>query len=90
MLDIKFNVGDVVRMKKAHPCGSFEWEITRTGMDFGLKCKGCGHFVMIARPKFIKAVKAVSGSCVCYREIKKKKNAGAGGGPLLFKKESKI
>ena len=59
MLDIKFNVGDVVRMKKAHPCGSFEWEITRTGMDSGLKCKGCGHFVMIARPKFIKAVKAV-------------------------------
>ena len=57
MLDAKFNVGDVVRMKKAHPCGSFEWEITRTGMDFGLKCKGCGHFVMIARPKFIKAVK---------------------------------
>ena len=45
MLDAKFNVGDVVRMKKAHPCGSFEWEITRTGMDFGLKC--------------IKAVKAV-------------------------------
>ena len=48
-----------MRMKKAHPCGSFEWEITRTGMDFGLKCRGCGHFVMIARPKFIKAVKAV-------------------------------
>ena len=51
MLDAKFNVGDVVRMKKAHPCGSFEWEITRTGMDFGLKCRGCGNF--------IKAVKAV-------------------------------
>ena len=59
MLDAKFNVGDVVRMKKAHPCGSFEWEITRTGMDFGLKCM-CGWlFVMISWPKFIKAVKAV-------------------------------
>ena len=52
-----FNVGDVVRMKKAHPCGSNTWEITRTGMDFGLKCQGCGHFVMLPRTKFLKAVK---------------------------------
>ena len=35
------NVGDIVKMKKAHPCGSDEWEITRTGMDFGMKCCGC-------------------------------------------------
>ena len=33
-----FHVGDVVSMKKPHPCGSKEWEITRTGMDFGIKC----------------------------------------------------
>ena len=52
-----YNVGDVVRMKKAHPCGSSIWEITRTGMDFGLKCQGCGHFVMLPRTKFLKAVK---------------------------------
>ena len=44
------NVGDIVKMKKAHPCGSDEWEITRTGMDFGMKCCGCGHlFVRIGR-----------------------------------------
>lgn len=54
-----FHVGDVVRMKKAHPCGSSEWEITRTGMDFGMKCCGCGHFVMLPRVKFMKACKAV-------------------------------
>ena len=53
------HVGDVVKMKKAHPCGSDEWEITRTGMDFGMKCCGCGHFVMLARSKFEKAAKAV-------------------------------
>ena len=53
------HVGDVVKMKKAHPCGSDEWEITRTGMDFGMKCCGCGHFVMLARGKFEKAAKAV-------------------------------
>ena len=52
-------VGDKLKMKKAHPCGSCEREIARAGMDFGMKCCGCGHFVMLARPKFIKAVKAV-------------------------------
>lgn len=57
--DIVFHIGDVVKMKKAHPCGCSEWEITRTGMDFGIKCCGCGHFVMLARPKFMKAVKTV-------------------------------
>ena len=57
--DVNFQVGDVVRMKKAHPCGSSEWEITRTGMDFGMKCCGCGHFVMLPRTKFVKAAKAV-------------------------------
>ena len=54
-----YAVGDIVKMKKAHPCGSDEWEITRTGMDFGMKCCGCGHFVMLARTKFEKAAKAV-------------------------------
>ena len=53
------NVGDIVKMKKAHPCGSDEWEITRTGMDFGMKCCGCGHFVLLARTKFENAAKAV-------------------------------
>lgn len=53
------HVGDVVKMKKAHPCGSDEWEITRVGMDFGMKCCGCGHYVMLARTKFEKAAKAL-------------------------------
>lgn len=53
------NVGDVVKMKKPHPCGSDAWEITRVGMDFGMKCCGCGHYVMLARTKFEKAAKAV-------------------------------
>ena len=46
-------------MKKAHPCGSSEWEILRTGMDFRLKCLGCGHLVMMPRTKFEKMVRAV-------------------------------
>ena len=63
------NVGDIVKMKKAHPCGSDEWEITRTGMDFGMKCCGCGHFVMLARTKFEKAAKAVVKSAEAEKYI---------------------
>lgn len=59
MEKIRYEIGDVVKMKKKHPCGSDLWEITRTGMDFGLKCKGCGRFVMISRPKFENAARQI-------------------------------
>ena len=52
-------VGDVLKMKKQHPCGSSEWEVLRIGADFRLKCKGCGHQIMIPRPKAEKSVRAV-------------------------------
>ena len=42
----KYAVGDIVKLKKPHPCGSSEWEILRVGADFRLKCMGCGHMVM--------------------------------------------
>lgn len=45
----RFSVGDIIRMKKPHPCGSHEWEILRTGADFRLKCTGCGHQIMVPR-----------------------------------------
>lgn len=50
------NVGQIIKMKKPHPCGSMEWEILRTGADFRLKCTGCGHMVMIPRDKVEKNV----------------------------------
>lgn len=46
---MEFNVGQVIKMKKPHPCGANEWEIFRVGMDFRLKCKGCDHQVMVPR-----------------------------------------
>lgn len=46
-LDI--HVGNIVKLKKQHPCGSHEWEVLRIGADFRLKCTGCGHQIMIAR-----------------------------------------
>lgn len=52
-------VGDILTMKKAHPCGSKEWKVLRTGADFKLKCMGCGHEVMGARANFEKNIKQV-------------------------------
>ena len=42
-----YEVGDIVKLKKPHPCGSQEWEILRVGADFRLKCMGCGHMVKV-------------------------------------------
>lgn len=46
---MEYKVGDIVKLKKKHPCGSQEWEILRVGADFRLKCLGCGHQIMTAR-----------------------------------------
>ena len=48
-MTFEFEVGDVVSLKKQHPCGSNEWEILRVGADFRLKCMGCGHQIMVTR-----------------------------------------
>lgn len=55
----QYEVGDIVRMKKKHPCGSFEWEILRVGADFRLKCVGCGHQIMIARKLVEKKARSI-------------------------------
>ena len=52
-------VGDVLTMKKQHPCGSNEWQVLRTGADFRLKCLGCGHELMIPRHKAEKNIRSV-------------------------------
>lgn len=44
-----YETGDIVCLKKKHPCGANEWEILRVGTDFRLKCIGCGHQIMLAR-----------------------------------------
>lgn len=52
-------VGQVIKLKKKHPCGSQEWEVLRTGIDFRLKCEGCGHLIMIPRVKLEKNIKEI-------------------------------
>ena len=59
-MDIK--VGQVLKLKKQHPCGSHDWEVLRTGIDFRLKCTGCGHMIMIPRVKLEKNVKEIKDS----------------------------
>ncbi len=56
-MDIR--LGDVLVMKKPHPCGESRWTVLRVGMDFRLKCSGCGHEVLIARSKAEKNIRQI-------------------------------
>lgn len=54
---MEYQIGDIVKLKKEHPCGSKVWQITRVGVDFKLKCQGCGHEIMVERQKALKMIK---------------------------------
>ncbi len=58
MVYIPVSVGDVVQMRKPHPCGSYIWTVTRIGADIGLRCQQCGRRVMLPRGEFNKRLKA--------------------------------
>ena len=62
-------LGDVLTLKKKHPCGSDRWEVLRIGADFKLRCLGCGREVMGSRQKFEKQIKALD-----RPEVEKEKN----------------
>ena len=72
MLIVDVQVGDVVRLRKPHPCGSYDWDVVRIGADIGLRCKGCDHRVMLPRSKFNKRFKSYVS------------RAGVGGEPTTF------
>lgn len=54
---VDIHVGDVLELKKQHPCGSRRWLVLRVGMDFKLRCERCGHELMIPRSKAEKSIK---------------------------------
>ena len=56
-MDVK--VGDRILVKKPHPCGSKEFDVLRVGMDFKIKCRGCGHEIMLPRAKIEKNIKKI-------------------------------
>ncbi len=55
----EFAIGDVVRMRKPHPCGGYEWEVARLGADIGARCVKCEHRILLSRSAFEKRVKSV-------------------------------
>ena len=56
-MDVRVN--DILEMKKKHPCGSNSWNVLRVGMDFRIKCTGCGHELLLPRAKVEKGIKKV-------------------------------
>ncbi len=53
------DLGDIVRLRKPHPCGGYEWQVVRLGVDIGLVCTTCGRRVLLPRSKFNKKVKTI-------------------------------
>ncbi len=55
----ELQINDVVRLRKPHPCGSYEWKVTRLGADIGLECLECGHRVLLTRRELMRRVKTI-------------------------------
>ena len=56
---LELHIGDVLRMKKPHPCGSPLWEVTRLGADIGIVCQQCRRYVLLPRPYLARRVKEI-------------------------------
>lgn len=57
MAVMEIRLGEVYRLRKPHPCGGYDWQVTRVGADIGLRCLTCDRRVMLARPEFERRVK---------------------------------
>lgn len=55
-----FQIGEILILKKKHPCGGFSWQVQRVGADIAIKCLTCGHFMVMPRQRLEKAIKAIS------------------------------
>ena len=58
-MDKEYKLGNVIMMKKPHPCGTNEWTITRIGADIKIKCNACGRTIMLPRVIFNKKLKKI-------------------------------
>ena len=56
---MRFNLGDRLRLRKKHPCGSFDWEVVRLGADIGLRCEKCGRRILLPRTEVERRIKQV-------------------------------
>ena len=57
-MPLEIRLGDVVRLRKVHPCGSYDWRVMRLGADIGIRCLKCNHRVLMERRQFEKRLKA--------------------------------
>ena len=58
-MPMNLRTGDIVRLRKQHPCGGYEWEVIRVGADIGLRCQTCGRRILLPRSKIEKRIKRV-------------------------------
>ena len=58
-MTLDIHIGDIVRMRKPHPCGSYEWEVVRLGADIGIRCCQCGRRVLLPRSRFQRRMKTL-------------------------------
>lgn len=56
---MQFQIGDRLRLRKQHPCGSFDWEVVRLGADIGLRCEGCGRRILLPRSEVERRTKQI-------------------------------
>ena len=56
---LELKIGDVLQMKKAHPCGGSLWTVTRLGADIGMGCRECGRYVLLSRSQLARRLKQV-------------------------------
>jgi hypothetical protein len=54
---LELQIGDTIKLKKVHPCGGYEWEVTRLGADIGIKCCKCGRYILISRSVLERRIK---------------------------------
>ena len=58
-MPVEIAMDDIVRMRKPHPCGGYEWRVVRLGADIGIKCLTCGRRVLMPRGEFERRLKAI-------------------------------
>jgi hypothetical protein len=56
---MEIKLGDIVRLKKKHPCGNYEWQVVRLGADIGIRCLNCQHHVLLERRVFERKVRTI-------------------------------
>ncbi len=75
-MPIEVYVEDIVRLRKVHPCGSYEWRVVRIGADIGLKCLGCGRRILLPRSTFERRLKSFTARSIQARpeQVKRLEN----------------